>query len=227
MNNFELYQLALFIIDKDENANRIRPSEFEISLIAKNIIHFRRRLGIPEGYQPGTAIMGAGATRMIDADLLPFYKSGDVAAEGKALVPDGNGKITIADAYYIDDFNTDTSRSSSLISGQKKSNRLNNAVTKPTVKDIAGSLAKGGLQVYPKTLTSVNVWYWRLPIAPVFKTTVDGSNEEVYDVGVSTELEWDDGNRLAILHMILQDIGVNVEKSMVEQYAVKLTETGK
>ena len=45
--------------------------------------------------------------------------------------------------------------------------------------------------------------------------------------GVSVELEWDDGSKLDILNMILQDMGLNIERGDVQQMAAKLIQTGK
>jgi len=50
--------------------------------------------------------------------------------------------------------------------------------------------------------------------------------EYTYDSVNSVELEWDDASKLDILHMILVDFGLNVERQDVSQYAMKMVETG-
>jgi hypothetical protein len=48
-----------------------------------------------------------------------------------------------------------------------------------------------------------------------------------YDHAASVELEWDDGNKLDIMHLILQDMGINLSRGDVVQFANKVVETGK
>jgi hypothetical protein len=45
--------------------------------------------------------------------------------------------------------------------------------------------------------------------------------------GTSVELEWDDPNKIGVLALILQDLGYNIERGDIEQFANKLIQTGK
>ena len=218
MTNFDLYKLLNFIVNKDIYAQAISPDEFGRELTIMNLRHFRKRLGLPETYIPGSANEVAGVTRLTESDLLPFLVEA-------AYVPVA-GVVTLTNWYYINDFWTSTSITSDLISQEEIGNRLRNYITAPTTLHIAAYMVKAGLKVFPSTLTSVTVSYYRRPVDPTFVVTVNPVTLEL-TYGASVELEWDDGSKLDVLGLILQDLGVNVERGDVQQTANKLIQTGK
>jgi len=220
MNNFDLYKLLNFIVNKDVYAQAMSESEFELELRAKNIRHFRSRLGLPEGYRTGSVVQAVESTRINQTDLTPFLVDGAYTVT--------NGKVNLPGTAYILDYYTASSRSSEIISYQEISSRLRDPQTKPTEKDLVAYIVKNGMKVYPTSIASVNVLYYRSPVDPVFKTFVDTETLELtYDFADSVELEWDDGNKLDIMHMILLEMGVNIVRGDVVQIASKLVETGK
>lgn len=223
MNNFDLYRLLNFIVSKNKYAQSIREPEFEAELQAKNLRHFRKRLGLPENYVPGT--VGVNANRITDRDLLPFF------VEGEYTVSATNGDVLLPGWYYIEDYYSSSSRSSEIISHQECSARLRNALTAPTTKDLVAYMIKKGLRVFPfgtGGVAKVNVMYYRQPQSPVFRVITNPTTLEMeYNFSESQELEWDDGSKLDILTMILADYGLNIQRQDVTQYANKLIETGK
>lgn len=221
MTNFDIYKLLNFTVNKDIYAQAISPDEFDLELKAKNMRHFRKRLGLPETYVPGSANEGAGTTRLTDKDLLPF-----LVEETRNPV---NGVINIlSNWYYIIDFYTNVSITADLMSIDEVSNRINNYITKPTAQHLAAFPVKAGLRIYPSTTNNVTVLYYRTPNTPHFVTSVNSTTYLLeYNSIASTELEWDDGNKMDILYMIMQDMGLNVERGDVQQMAAKLIQQGK
>lgn len=221
MTNFDIYKLLNFTVNKDIYAQAISPDEFDLELKAKNMRHFRKRLGLPETYVPGSANEGAGTTRLTDKDLLPF-----LVEETRNPV---NGVINIlSNWYYIIDFYTNVSITADLMSIDEVSNRINNYLTKPTAQHLAAFPVKAGLRIYPATTNNVTVLYYRTPNTPHFVTSVNTTTYLLeYNSIASTELEWDDGNKMDILYMIMQDMGLNVERGDVQQMAAKLIQQGK
>lgn len=220
MNNFDLYRLLNFIVNKDVYAQAMSEDEFQLELQAKNIRHFRTRLGLPEGYKTGDVTKAVETTRMNQSDLTPFLMEGNHISV--------SGKVTLPNWYYILDYMSSTSRSSEIVSYQELSSRLRDPQTQPTTKDLAAYIIKEGLKVYPPTVTPIYCWYYRKPVDPIFKTTINADTLELeYDHAASVELEWDDGNRLDIMHMILLDFGINIARGDVTQLANKLVEQGK
>ena len=180
----------------------------------KNLRHFRSRLGLPEGYRTGSVTQAVETTRLNQTDLSPFLVINDFTPVA--------GVVTISDTAYILDFYSDTSRSSDIISYQEISSRLRDPQTAPTTTDLVAYIINGGLMVYPTTLTKVYVVYYREPVDPVFRIQTNITTHEMeYNSSGSTELEWDDGNKLDIMHMILNDMGINISRAEVTQYATK------
>lgn len=226
MTNWDLYKLLNFIVNKDVYAQAMSEGEFELELQAKSLRHFRSRLGLPEGYRTGAVTQAVETTRLNQIDLAPFLVLETDGSPKAISVSDG--KATISDAAYILDFFTSTSRSSEIISYQEISSRLHDPQTQPTTKDLCAYVIDGGLRVYPTTVTSIYVVYYRYPATPEFAIKTHSTTLEMeYDSANSTELEWGDGNKLDIMHMILNDMGINISRADVTQYATKLVETGK
>ena len=226
MNNFDLYKLINFVVNKDVYAQAMNESEFELELQAKNIRHFRNRLGLPEGYRTGTVVSAVESTRINQHDLTPFLVTD--ANGGAPEFNVVNGKVTIPDVSYVLDFFTEDSRSADIISYQEISLRLKDPQLAPTTKDLAAYVIKDGLKVYPESVEKVNVVYYREPQEPKFVINTNLVTLEMeYDSTQSVELEWDDGNKLDIMHMILMDMSINISRADVSQYAMKLVEQGK
>lgn len=220
MNNWDLYNLVHLAANKDVLSNWLTPPQFELELIAKNIRLMRNLLGLPERYQPGTMQAGASGSRTLEIDLLPFLRTDPVEIS--------NQETVISDWYYINDFYTDSSLASDIISLQELGQRINHPIKKATEKYPFAIITQNGLKVWPSTITSINLSYYRYPKPPAFATKVNVVTGEMeYDELNSEELEWADHNKLDIVHMILQDIGVNIEKQDLSQLAQKLVETGK
>lgn len=221
MTNFDLYKLLNFIVNKDVYSRAITPDQFDLELKSKNLRLMRKRLGLPETYVPGMANEGAGVNQMTDTDLLPFLVE-------QTLNPTLGVLVLTTGWYYILDWYTTVSITADKISYEEVSNRIRNYITAPTLLHPVGYLVKTGLKVFPTTLTGATVIYYRKPVDPVFAVTVNPTTlvMEYATTGI-VELEWDDGSKLDILNMILQDMGVNIERGDVQQMAAKLIQTGK
>jgi hypothetical protein len=219
INLFQLYELLHIAANKDVKSNWLTPPQFELELNAKSIRLMRDRLGLPERYQPGTFSGGADASRVIETDLTPFLKDGEVDVASQ--------ETNITDWYYIDTFYTPDSVFPEIISRQEIPTRVKHPTKTPTIKYPVATIIAKGLKIWPASVEKATVIYYKKPTAPVFKTTVDDEGFLVYDASGSTELEWRDENKIDILHLIMQDLGVNIEKQDLEQLAQKLVEGGK
>jgi len=220
MTNWDLYRLANFIANNDEYAQAMGATEFGLELAAKNMRHFRNRIGLPESYRQGAVAVGVESTRLNNSDMVPFL----IDAREVTI---SSGKAVLPGWYYILDFWTDTSRSSEIITYGEYSKRKS-GLKAPTSKDLAAYIVTDGLKVFPASTPKIWVNYYRKPTTPKFATKVNTTTLKLeYDADASIELEWDDGNKLDILHMILTDYGLNVQRGDVVQMAEKFVETGK
>lgn len=211
------------VAGKDVYSNWLKPSRFDLELKRGNIRLMRDRLGLPERYEPGTMKAGGSASRIVETDLAPFLV--DIPTAG---IPVSNQKVTLANWYYINDFYTEKSLDPEIISQQELGSRINHPVRVATEEYPWAVVMKEGLKIYPSTIDKVFVSWYRYPKEPVFATTVNTATGSLeYDTTNSVELEWRDENKLDILHLIMQTMGISIERPDLEGYAQKLVEGGK
>lgn len=218
MTNWDLYELLHIVANKDVKSNWLTPEQFEAELKAKNIRLMRDRLGLPERYQPGTAQAGASGSTVLENDLMPFLKNSTVNLT--------NQETNLSDWYYINDFYTPLSVFTEIISQQELSGRIRNPIRVASEKYPFATRTTKGLKVWPSTITQITVSYYRKPVEPTFVTTVNPTTGFL-EYSASVELEWRDENKIDILNLIMQDMGVNIEKQDLAQLAQKLVEGGK
>ena len=210
--------LMHLIANKEVYSNWFSPEQFGLELKAKNIRLMRDRLGLPERYKPGTFQAGASASRVIESDLDPFLVIKETPLTAQVT--------NLNDLYFMNDFYTDESISPEIISQQELSGRIRHPIRIANAKYPYAINISKGLKVYPDTISKITVNYYRKPLTPTFLTTVDVNGDLVYNPS-SVELEWKDENKLDILHLILEDVGVNIERQEVSALAQKLVEGGK
>lgn len=218
MTNWDLYELLHLVANKDVKSNWLTPEQFEAELKAKNIRLMRDRLGLPERYQPGTAQAGASGSTVLENDLMPFLKLVNATVT--------NQETNLTDWYYINDFHTTLSIFTEIISQQELSGRINSPIRVASERYPFAVRINKGLKIWPNTIAQVTVSYYRKPVEPTFNTTVNPTTGFL-EYAASTELEWRDENKLDILYLIMQDMGVNIEKQDLSQLAQKLVEGGK
>lgn len=216
--------------NKDVYSNWLQPDYFQTLLQVENIRLIRDRLGLPERYQAGTFQAGGGASRVIETDLVPFLVLSDA-------LPVVNGETALTDWYYINDWYTDDSLVSEIVSQQDISSRINHPLLKQDPKYPYAVITPTGLKIWPNTITTIYITYYRTPATPTFITNVNPTTGELEyttaitstetPVTISTELEWSDGNKIDIAYRILQTLGINVERQDLYQHAQKLVEGGK
>ncbi len=219
MTNFDLYRLLNLIVNKDVYANAMSDSEFDLQLKSKNIQLFRIKL--PSDETINTQQVGTGTTRMTQHDLSPFLID-------RKIDVDNTGSVNIDGLSYLENFYSATSLTSEIIAPQEVSARLKSYIKPPTTIDLVGYVVDGGLKLLNVTNGSINIIGYRLPVPPSFKVTTDGLTLEMsYNANDSVELEWNDNCKLEILYLILQDMGVTIERQEVTQLANKIIQTGK
>lgn len=216
MNNFDLYQLLNLVVNKDVYANAMSDAEFQLQLQAKNIAKFMDEL--PTRKSLDTQSQGSGITRMTQHNLSPFVIDNDFTMT--------SGVVPVEGLYYLENFWTTTSKTSEVISFQEAASRIKSYIKPPTATDMVAYIVNGGIKVLNAGAGTVHVLGYRLPATPTFLIETDPVTLEM-TYGTSTELEWNDGCKLDILYMILQDMGVTIERGEVSQLANKLIQTGK
>jgi hypothetical protein len=219
LTNWDLITLVNLVRNKDLEGEDITADEFQTLINSQSQLLFAEKLGVPNTYQVGAPITKTGAevSRKISQELRPFYVREVVTIIGS--VGDFSGKeIGYLDA--IDPANL-SGRGLDELEGSEVADRLGSAVVAPTEDDPCFEWRDGtSILVYPSTVSSIVLKYYKYPANAVIATTTNSTTLlEEYDSGNSTELLWEDEQKIEIAYRILRDIGINMERQDVTAYA--------
>ena len=236
ININDLYKFVQFISNK-EQSGYIKPSEFNMAVDRAQMQLFMERYNNPAEYQPGRPIprVSYQQTQKISDDLRPFIKRVvQPLTNGRTLwsvLVNGNGEedyvhISSLRVNYDDISNpgitTTLQKGIRVVDDAELSNYLDSSIVAPSENYPIAALYNGFLQVYPETITQLEITYLSRPQRPVdgqFWTYTINNGLPVYDITSSTNLAWSDElfNEIAI--RILSFIGVNLRENVLAQYA--------
>jgi hypothetical protein len=213
MNNFDIWTRLNIIIRKDKEGGSFTPDEFEELLRWANIETFKKYYDVFESDQRAK-------------DALRFF------LVKETITLDSNGRYDTAllsstYAHFSSAIRTFKSlrRPIDLVTDLEYADRVSSSLKAPTdehpivnIYEISGSPT---FQFEPLRSVDVDVTYIRRPVDPVFAFTLDANDNIVYDSGNSTELEWDDEEKINVIYLILQKIGINLPKTDALQYGLE------
>lgn len=246
MTNGDLYNLFLFLANKQQLSGYLSIPDFALELKSKNILLLRERLGLSNDYGVGQPLsrQQKGQSTLLDDQTRIFKKKGSVTfSGGVATLPSDYFRY---DALLIDGAYDGVD----ILFGAELGTVLNSSIDYPTEEFPYATFYQDKLEVYPSTLLTGTLYYYRTPATPVFDYYIDAAAEiqylavgesytlqagETYSDGttsgtknsISVELEWDDDNKLDILYMIASDAGLNLMRQDVTQYAMLKKDQGK
>jgi len=219
MTNWDIVTLVNLIRNKDLQGEDIKASEFQTLINTQSKLLFAEKTGLPNLYSLNAPIerRGVGLSRKIQTELRPFYTR-EILATSSATADLSTKNIGYLDAIEP---NPILGRGFDELFGDEVADRLGSSVVMPTTKDPAFEWATGyTILLYPATITSVVLKYYRFPIDAVIATTVNSTTLlEEYDAANSTELEWEDEQKVEIAYRVLRDLGINMERGDIAQYA--------
>lgn len=222
LTNFDIITLVNLIRNKNMEGRDISASEFQSLINAQSKLLFTEKLGVPSRYQPNAPIERGGAelSRKISQELRPFYVRETVA------VSSGVADFSTKSIGYLDAIEPSTisGRGFDELEGSEVADRLGSSVVYPTADDPCLEWRDGtSVLVYPSTIISIVLKYYKYPPDAVVVTTTNSTTLlEEYDSSSSTELLWYDEQKIEIAYRILRDLGINMERSDVLQYADKI-----
>jgi hypothetical protein len=129
-----------------------------------------------------------------------------------------------------------------LVTDEEWMFRRNDELTEPTTSYPIARIADDYIYVVPKEINNIFLYYLKQPDTPYFDYYTDDdyniqylavssthvlTTSEVYRDGtasgtvtsISVELEWNDEDKIKILHRILAKMGVSMDEQLVAQYA--------
>jgi hypothetical protein len=226
MNNFDIYNIVNYVVNIDINGNAYSPEEFERDLNGQSLRLFKKKLGLPEEYQPNAPIprQGVDVSSVNQRDLRPFLvKESLTAASG---VYDISAK-KVAHVLGLSP-SPQTGFPCDELTSSEYYDRVNNPITQPTLYYPAYAWTSDAvIEFLPSTITNFNIRYYKFPTDAV--VVIDANATTLlpeYNADSSTELEWDDINKMDLVYMILRNAGVNLQRQDVQAYADNVVKSG-
>ena len=223
-NNGNIVNLVNSIRNIDLNGNDFTASEWSDFITSNSQKLFSKLLGVPDLYQVNAPIerRGAEVSRVIEKMLRPFYVRETVSVSGGSV--DLTGKNI---GYFLAcEPSTISGRGFDELSPSEVAERQADTITMPTEKDPALEYSDDvTILIYPSTITSVVLKYYKFPTDAVVAFTTDGTTlRKTYDSGSSTETGWETPELIEIARMILRDVGINMTRGDITQYAQTMVE---
>ena len=226
----ELYNFVQFVSNK-EQSGYIKPSEFNIAVDRAQMQLFMERYNNPAEYQYGRPVprVSYQQTQKVSDDLRPFIKKiyQPLTNGGKFLwsnLPDYMHLSSLRAQYYkVNNTNGESDlRTSSvrILDDSELSSYLDSSILKPTSEYPIAAIYNGYLQVYPESISGIDVTYLSRPLKPVWAFTVNTSTGMPdYDVTASTNLNWSNELFNEIGVRVLSFFSVNLKDSLLTQYS--------
>jgi hypothetical protein len=235
-----------FIAKKKQSGSNPTPSQFNLAVERSFLEWVMKRYGNPKEYQPGAPIprIAYENTNKIKDDLRFLLERREFNASigGRINVPDGvntyDTEGNLAPEYlhlssmrfdYVtqdeDGEITTTERDIDVLRDAEIGSVTNSKIVAPTVKSPACVFYSDYIQLYPKKPKRVIFTYLRVPVIPVWASTlVDG--RPVYDPANSVDIESPDITHNEILMGTLQFLGISIREPELQMYAAQMKAEG-
>lgn len=231
MTNNDLYNALLNILRKESKGLAVSPDGFTSMLQVENLTLFNDYFKVFE-------------TSGIITDALQIFKANatiSLTADGGTSSMKGDLPATYEHFTAVE---TATGKPVDVVTEEEWVIRRNDALTIPTSNYPILRIAGDDVYVLPASMSSVVMYYLKTPATPFFDYYLDATynikyltqgqapytlqaGEEYCDgttsgakTSVSIELEWDDKDKIKILHRILAKMGVGMDEQLVAQYAI-------
>lgn len=239
MNNQDILNWINYVCNKEQTGRTFTPEQYNVALGIANLRYYKKSYGLPEDYQlQGPFVREVYEKSQYVTDKMRRFKvvMGDIS--NLAMIVDINGIAPIPSDYFhvssVRYFNTasgvcnpDESQTDvEILMDAEWADRIGNSITKPSLGDPVCMFQASEIWFRPKAVNYIQFTYLRLPITPVYAYTVNADDSYSYDAANSTEMEWDDIDKIEIAKIILADAGINLNKGDITQYAELLKAKG-
>lgn len=226
-----MYRLLQYAINKNQSGY-VSPSDFNLIINQSQLLYLNFLIGPPEKYQPGrpTPAVSLSLTEEVREILTAFIaKFQNIAVDNTGL------------AAYPADFQ----RSDALLTTDKDRIRFvhqdfvwSNLKSKIDPPEFNGAVANpfytiedDGFRIYPNPvdntvgLNNILLSYVKTPPAILWAFNVVGGLP-VYNPGASVDPLWYDLDCFQVIVRALRLVGVNLQASVISQYAEEVKNTG-
>lgn len=232
LTNFDLYKTLEFLFNKEAMGGYLNVDKFNLQLKTQPVLLLRDKLN------------NKGKSTLLDDDTNIFKKESTLSfTAGSATLPNDYlryDSIRVANAYEDVEI---------LFSGET-SRRLNNFIDIPTTLFPIGEFIGNKFNIYPTTLSSADLVYYRKPVDAVMDFYINNIGELIYLAAGSThtlttgqvgsagqtsgtvtsltvELEFGDDLKMEVAYLIAKSLGLNLQRGDMFAAADKLQKEGK
>lgn len=223
MTLLEIINIINFIVGDRSPDIGFTPKRFGQMLHIASLKHYKRKLGLPEEYQPGMPLprQAFDITQKITEDMRGFK----IELSGNNMLKFYNGKAAYPDRYYYPSSMSAVREDGGMkkvtfVTDQRMDEMMGNYVDIPSYEYPVATFQNDYIQIAPESITKAKFVYLRLPEKPVYSVKVI-NGVSVYDSQNSTQFEWDEVNQIDIMAILLSDLGISLRREDVMQVAEK------
>lgn len=217
MNIDEAYKYAKFLVRENQSA-RFSPSEFSRAYSLSQNMVFDKFLG-KITIAPHIAL---GQNERIAERLKPFKVTDAALAVTSQIAAYPEGFQAITGMY-----DPSTGNDIQYIDDSRLRKRLNSVIDPIAQANPAVfTNASTGWQIWPATITSVKVSYYKLPPAVVWGYKLDFDDRPVYDPITSVQPLWDDVTNKEIIGRTVRELGISLHDQAMVQIGEQIIQQG-
>ncbi|OYY99569.1 MAG: hypothetical protein B7Y37_13845 [Sphingobacteriia bacterium 28-36-52] len=220
MNVNEVYQLILYIVNKNQNGY-LSPDEFNLTINQAQVSYMDYLVGQFQQYQAGRPIptVQFGNNETTRQRVTPFIYN-------QLLAVDANGFSSYPSDYLLTDtMFTGLYGKIKFVQQDYLANYLNSRIA-PVATNPIYLIEREGFRFYPNDIAQARVSYIKSPRTIVYGYTLNGDGLPVYNPSTSVDPEWQELDLLEIISRALRMISENLKDVSVANYANQITKTG-
>lgn len=230
MNINEFVKLVASIIGDHPSHRSLTNVQIARLANAASMKLMKKKIGLPEMYQPGMPMPPEATeiSRKNKEDLRPFLVEAGI--KDKPAIPvDINGFADIPEKLYycstleywkplpppLEGYDV---KPIEILTDLQYQDRQGSSIIYPDLDHPICNFQKDYMRFLPSGLGYVHMIYYRYPNNCLYAIKyVD--DMPVYDAENSVDLEWNNDNQLSVMVLLLGDLGINLEKGDLLQYA--------
>lgn len=228
MNLQEFLIFLNYIINKEQSGKFISPNEYSLLLQRGSLKYFKKYFDVPEEYQIGMPMsrIQYEITDTVKKKMARFMKS----ATKDDLGMGWSNVANIPTDLFQFDFFEYTNGVGRQVKGYQYKKLINSSIKAPTESKPIMAIINNQMNFNPRPDDGFLFHYLRYPNTPNYDFYVDDNDNIIYlppgstvpqdnRASTSVELDWDIESIWDIAELILQDIGMSINRGEVIQYA--------
>lgn len=244
--NTDIFNLTKYLANKSGLGGYMRINDFNLNLKSANILLLKEKLGLSNDYQLGAPISRKqkGLSSISDDEIRQFKTKADISFSS------GIGSLPETYFKYDDVRVSGALEPVEVLTSSELSRRINNAIDAPDVLFPAAEILGSQMYIYPTTITTASLIFYRYPVTPALSYYISADGEIVplavgatHTIGVgevgmngeaegievtstTVEHEWNSESAIELVYIIVKNMGINLMRGDVFQAATQIKTQG-